>query len=57
MGRTNWRAKKKRKIPLIASDSDSDWDGICLWFLDWPTILMTGNTLEKVRVARFGLID
>ena len=25
--------------------------------LDWPTILMKGNTLERVRVARFGLID
>ena len=44
-------------INLIASDSDSDWDIAYVCDLDWPTILLKGNTLETVRVARFELID
>ena len=44
-------------IRLIASGSDSDWDSIYVCDLDWPTILMKGNTLDRVRVARFGSID
>ena len=43
-------------IRLIASDSDSDFL-VYVCYLDWPTILMKGNTLERLRVAMFGLID
>ena len=43
-------------IRFIASDSDLiEISYVC--DLDWPTILMKGNTLETIRVARFGLID
>ena len=45
---------ESESIRFIASDTDSAY--VCDQ-LDWPTILMKGNTLETIRLARFRLID
>ena len=43
-------------FPLIASDSDSDWDNICLWFT-LTDYINERKYFGGLRVARFGLID